>query len=76
MTADGLRTYWRGLVIAAAVSMRQLSDLPNSDRLRELPPYVLLQEQLEFDKFAPPTERIGRSILTVPLESLGQYSKN
>jgi hypothetical protein len=75
MTGDALRTYWRGLIIAAAVSLRQLGDLAVSDRIRESPPYVLLQEQPESDGFSP-SERIGRSVLTIPLESVGSYSKN
>jgi hypothetical protein len=75
MTTDGLRAYWRGLIIAAAVSMRQLGELPYSGRIREAPPYVLLQEQPDHDRFAP-AERIGSSILTVPLESTSQHSKN
>lgn len=72
---ERLRTYWRGVIIAAAVSMRQIGELPGNDRLRESHPYVLLQEQPESNGFSP-VERVGRSILTMPLESIGTYSKN
>ena len=72
---DRLRTYWRGLVIAAAVSLRQVGELPGSDRIRESHPYVLIQDQSDAAGFAP-AERVGKSILTIPLESVGPYSKN
>jgi hypothetical protein len=72
---DRVKTYWRGLVIAAAVSFRQVGALPDSDRLRESHPYVLIHEQADDAGFVM-AERVGRTILTEPLDTIGPYSPN
>jgi hypothetical protein len=72
---ERVRTYWRGLVIAAAVSFRQVGALSNTDRLRETHPYVLIQDQADDGGFVP-AERIGRTVLTEPLEAIKTHSPN
>jgi hypothetical protein len=72
---ERVRAYWRGLVIAAAVSFRQVGALPDNDRFRETHPYVLIQDQADDGGFVP-AERIGRAVLTEPLEAIGSHSPN
>jgi hypothetical protein len=74
MSVDRFRTYWRGLVIAAAVSLRQLGESSTAS-LREPPPYVLIDERNDHDRFSP-GERVGHSILTVPLPESDRFSRN
>lgn len=72
---ERMRDYWRGLVIAAAVSLRQIGTLPDDHPMRETHPYVLIQEEPESNGFAE-IERVGQSILTLPSESTGDWSAN
>lgn len=69
------RTYWRGVVIAAAVSVRQLDPLSGTDRIAESHPYVLMTDSLDQEGFAP-VERIGPIILTQPFPRVSGHSPN
>jgi hypothetical protein len=74
--SDGwIRRYWRGLLIAAAVSYGQLQDLGDTDvRAAQQYPYVhMLPDQP--DGFHP-GEIAGRSILTLPFDSDTRPSLN
>ena len=72
---DRWRTYWRGLVIAAAVSFRQLDSLSGPDRVAESHPFVLVTDNLDPTGFAP-AERIGPLVLTKPIPRVTMPSLN
>jgi hypothetical protein len=64
------------MVIAAAVSLRQIGALPGLSEQVEPPPYVLMTDlPLDDDGFAP-AERIGPLILTQQLHVDRQPSLN
>ena len=72
---ERVRSYWRGLVIAAAVSLQQVGSLEGRDRAERAIPYVLIQEQDEPGGFAA-MERVGTTILTEPLSAPTEMSPN
>jgi len=68
-----LRRYWQGLAIAAAVSYGQLQ-ASGEGRHAVPPPYV--QMLPDPPPGFHPMERVGDSILTMPLEASSERSRN
>ncbi len=73
--AERWRSYWRGVVIAAAVSLRQISTLPGAAWHLDAAPYVQMMDFLDRDGFAP-AERVGSIVLTETLPPVHQPSQN
>jgi hypothetical protein len=70
-----MRRYWQGLLIAAAVSYGQLQDSGMTDvRAAQRHPYVWMLPDVP--QGFHPGERVGQSVLTMPLDVQRDRSLN